>query len=320
MSGRALYTHPVRMKDPNSRNTSSSFSTTFVFAMVPSSSDPPRSGHGMAFMITPTKFPVEQSSSHFLGLLKSSSVGKPENHLFAVEFDTILNEDCQDINDNHVGVDLNDLNSVKAEIAGYRISNQLHEIDLNSGHNIQAWIDYDHMQQELNVTIVEAGSVRPKEPLISLKIMTLSNIFEEEMYVGFSAAPGTVVQDHCVLAWSFSTNGSSPELDISHLPSLIMRKDSNSRLIIEITTALVLVLSFLIAAGVFGRKRNKYRDVIEEWEMEYWPHRFKYKDLHIATKGFRDEQVLGCGGFGRVYKGVVPASGLEVAVKSIFKE
>ncbi|XP_057829149.2 L-type lectin-domain containing receptor kinase SIT2-like [Cryptomeria japonica] len=320
MSTRALYTQPVGMKHSNSRNTSSSFSTTFVFAMVPSSSDPPRSGQGMAFIITPTKYPVEQSSSHFLGLFNSSTIGKPYNHLFAVEFDTILNKEYLDINDNHVGVDLNDLKSVKSEPAGYWIDNQIHQLDLNSGQNIQAWIDYDHTRQQLNVTIVKSGSPRPQKPLISLKMTTLSNIFEEEMYVGFSAATGTVVEDHCIFAWSFTTNGSAPELDLSHLPSLIMRKDSNSRLIAAITTALILVLLLLVAAVVFWWKRNKYRDDPEEWEMEYWPHRFNYKDLHIATKGFRDEQVLGCGGFGRVYKGVLPANGLEVAVKSIFKE
>ncbi|XP_057829130.2 L-type lectin-domain containing receptor kinase SIT2 [Cryptomeria japonica] len=320
VSGRVLYAQPVQMKEPNSRNMSSSFSTTFVFAMVPSSSDPPRSGDGMAFIITPSKSPVEQSSSHFLGLLNTSNIGKPYNHLFAVEFDTIFNEEHLDINDNHVGVDLNDLHSVKSETAGYWIGSQIQELDLNSGHNIQAWIDYDHTQQRLNVTIVKAGSPRPQKPLISLKNMNLSNIFEEEMYVGFSAATGTVVEDHCVLAWSFSTNGSAPALDMSNLPSLFMRKSSNSRLIAAITTALVLVLLLLIAAAVFWWRRNKYRDDTEEWEMEYWPHRFNYKDLHIATKGFRDEQVLGSGGFGRVYKGVLPANGLEIAVKSIFKE
>lgn len=63
-----------------------------------------------------------------------------------------------------------------------------------------------------------------------------------------------------------------------------------------------------------------YRDFVEEWEVEYWPHRFKYKDLHVATKGFRDEQVLGCGGFGRVYKGVLPSNGLQIAVKRILRE
>ncbi|XP_057829070.2 L-type lectin-domain containing receptor kinase SIT2-like [Cryptomeria japonica] len=53
---------------------------------------------------------------------------------------------------------------------------------------------------------------------------------------------------------------------------------------------------------------------------EYWPHRFDYKDFYIATKGFKEDQVLGSGGFGQVYKGVLPVTGQEVAVKSIFGE
>ncbi|XP_057829161.2 L-type lectin-domain containing receptor kinase SIT2 [Cryptomeria japonica] len=321
VSGRVLYPQSVRMKDSNSTNTSSSFSTTFVFAMVPYSSDPSRSsGQGMAFLITPSKSPVEESSTQYLGLFNASNIGKAENHLFAIEFDTILNVDVQDKNDNHVGVDLNDLKSEEPETAGYWIGNRFHELDLKGGQNIQAWIDYDHTQQQLNVTIVEAGSLRPQKPLISLKNMTLSNIFEEEMYVGFSASTGTVVADHCVLAWSFSTDGSAPELDVSHLPSLIKRKKSNSRLIAGVTTALVLLLVLLVAAAIFSWKRNNYRNAKEDWETEYWPHSFDYKDLNIATKGFRDDQVLGSGGFGRVYKGVLPANGQEVAVKSIFRE
>ena len=33
------------------------------------------------------------------------------------------------------------------------------------------------------------------------------------------------------------------------------------------------------------------------------PHRFAYKELYNATKGFKEKQVLGSGGFGQVYKG-----------------
>lgn len=54
--------------------------------------------------------------------------------------------------------------------------------------------------------------------------------------------------------------------------------------------------------------------------MEYWPHRFNYKDLHIATKGFTDEELLGSGGFGKVYRGVLHTNGLQVAVKCILRE
>ncbi|KAH9297599.1 hypothetical protein KI387_029281, partial [Taxus chinensis] len=43
-------------------------------------------------------------------------------------------------------------------------------------------------------------------------------------------------------------------------------------------------------------------------------------ELRIATKGFADREVLGSGGSGRVYQGVLPGTGQEVAVKCINKE
>ncbi|XP_057839588.1 L-type lectin-domain containing receptor kinase S.1-like [Cryptomeria japonica] len=88
----------------------------------------------------------------------------------------------------------------------------------------------------------------------------------------------------------------------------------------DLITIVGLVLLAVVVALIVRWKRKQHRDIIEELEMEYWPHRFKYKDLHIATKGFRDEGVLGSGGFGRVYRGVLSTNSLQVAVKCILRE
>uniref|UniRef100_I1PFX9 Protein kinase domain-containing protein n=1 Tax=Oryza glaberrima TaxID=4538 RepID=I1PFX9_ORYGL len=68
----------------------------------------------------------------------------------------------------------------------------------------------------------------------------------------------------------------------------------------------------------FRRQRRAiYVELVEDWEVEFGPHRFAYKDLHKATKGFHDDMVLGVGGFGKVYKGVMSGSGIDVATKKI---
>lgn len=61
---------------------------------------------------------------------------------------------------------------------------------------------------------------------------------------------------------------------------------------------------------------QRYHERMEE----YWPHEFNYNDLHIAPKGFRDEELIRSGGFGQVYRGVLPTNGLQVAVKCILRE
>ncbi|KAB1206837.1 Lectin-domain containing receptor kinase VI.4 [Morella rubra] len=57
-----------------------------------------------------------------------------------------------------------------------------------------------------------------------------------------------------------------------------------------------------------------HHESLEEREMDY-PRRFRYKDLYAETKGFKESEVIRAGGFGEVYKGTLPATGSEVAVK-----
>jgi len=72
---------------------------------------------------------------------------------------------------------------------------------------------------------------------------------------------------------------------------------------------------FLDRASATSR-REEDSEVLEDWEMDC-PHRFRYKDLYVATNGFKESEVIGTGGFGSVYKGVLSTNGSEVAVKKI---
>ncbi|XVF08138.1 hypothetical protein REPUB_Repub06bG0200000 [Reevesia pubescens] len=320
--GHAFYPHLVNFK--NSTNGSvSSFSTTFVFAIV--SEYPNLSGHGIAFVIAPTKVLPGALPSQYLGLFNESNNGNATNHVVAVELDTIQSSEFFDINDNHVGIDINGLRSKNSSTAGYYedgSSREFKNLTLISGQRMQVWVEYHGLEKRMDVTLAPFNVPKPKTPLLSLS-SDLSSIINSEMYVGFSSSTGSVLTSHYVLGWSFKINGQAEELNLSQLPKLprLGPKKRSRFLTIGLPWILVsLVLGVVSGVVYFVRRKRKFAEVVEDWELEYGPHRFKFKDLYIATKGFKDKELLGAGGFGRVYRGVLPTNKLEVAVKRVSHE
>uniref|UniRef100_A0A2N9ENB6 non-specific serine/threonine protein kinase n=1 Tax=Fagus sylvatica TaxID=28930 RepID=A0A2N9ENB6_FAGSY len=326
--GRALYPEKIPTKKPNSSYVYP-FSTSFIFSMAPYKNT--LAGHGMVFIFVPVTGIEGAVSAQNLGLFNFTNNGNSKNRVFGVEFDVFKNQEFDDINANHVGIDMNSLKSKEAHDAGYWPNNNsdeksFKELKLNNGENYQVWIDYS--DSLLNVTMALAGLERPQRPLLSVSL-NLSDVFEDEMYVGFTGSTGQLVQSHKLLAWSFSNSNFllSEMLVTTGLPSFVLPKVSIFRskgFIAGITVGgfFGIVVCALFALFFIKRQRRKAREraEMEDWELEYWPHRITNQEIEAATKGFSEENVIGIGGNGKVYKGVLVGGGAEIAVKRISHE
>lgn len=316
--GHAFHPTPLHLRaSPDSHVRS--FSVAFVFGIVSSYTD--FSTHGLALVFTPGKSLPEGLTDQYLGLTSIQNDGKDSNHMFAVELDTVQNIEFHDISANHVGIDINGLSSVASKDAGYYDdkSGGFTNLSLISREAMQVWVDYDGDTMQINVTMAPLGTVKPKKPLV-FATTNLSSVLLEPSYIGFSSSTGPVNTQHYVLGLSFGMNGSLPAIDPTKLPKLPQFGSKPRSKVLEITLPLasaVLVLIIGSALIILVRRRMRYREVREDWEIEFGPHRFAYKDLFHATKGFKDKYLIGSGGFGMVYKGVLPTSGVQVAVKKV---
>ncbi|KAI3977062.1 hypothetical protein MKX01_029930 [Papaver californicum] len=321
--GHCFYSGPVQFYSNssssanmvNSTPTIVSFSTTFVFAIV---SENYASGQGLAFVIAPKIGLPGALPNQFLGLFSDSNNGNPANHVFAVELDTIRNIEY-DIDNNHVGIDINSLKSVRAESAKYYTDKNggYKNLSLTSGQAMQVWVEYDGSQKQLNVTIAPIKVRKPGVPLISMS-QDLSTILLDSMYVGFSSSTQTVETFHYILGWSFKINGVAQELKLSSLPELPKPEEKAMMLTILLSIIIPIVVIITICSGIFFfLRKKKFAELVEDWEQIYGTHRFSFKELYKATNGFGEAEIIGRGAFGEVYRGVLPTSRKEVAIKKV---
>ncbi|XP_076938401.1 L-type lectin-domain containing receptor kinase S.4-like [Bidens hawaiensis] len=317
--GHGFYPDPILFKNPDT-NKVVSFSTAFVFSIVPRYRK--LGGHGLAFTIAPTKDFIGAQPSQYLGLVNVTLNGKASNHLLAVEFDTVQDFEFRDISDNHVGVNINRMKSVNSTNAGFFIDGNSTKQDLclHSGKKIQAWIDYDADKHQLDVTL-SIYSNKPSTPILSVPV-DLSPTFQDYMYVGFSSSTGVLASSHYVYGWSFNMNEKAESLDLDLLPSLFQFKTNKKRFRIWFMASIIsafCIIVIIVAVYVTTKKFNN-TEVAEYWEHDLGPHPYSYKELKEATKGFSHKMLLGFGGSGKVYKGVLPDSKMDIAVKRISRQ
>ncbi|XP_037436755.1 L-type lectin-domain containing receptor kinase SIT2-like [Triticum dicoccoides] len=317
--GHAFYPPPLRLRDsPNGMV--QSFSTSFVFGII---SIYDLSSHGLTMLVAPSKDFSKATPVQYLGLVNGSNNGNTTNHIFAVELDTWQNTEFGDINNNHIGIDINGLSSVQSHPAGFfhDHNGMFKDLTLSSQEAMQVWVDYDREKIQIDVTMAPLDmATKPKRPTVSTRY-NLSTVLKDVAYIGFSSSTGKIKTRHYVLGWSFAMNGPAPVINVTMLPKLPRHHPKGNRswvleIVLPVATAAVL-LSLGTIAFLFVQRHLRYAQLRDSWEMEFGPHRFSYKDLYHATGGFEDRNLLGVGGFGRVYKGVLPRSRLKIAVKRV---
>ncbi|KAG2723780.1 hypothetical protein I3760_02G185800 [Carya illinoinensis] len=312
--GHGFYSHPIQFK--NASGEVMSFSTSFAFAIITQHGQ--RGGDGLAFTISPTKELLGGAPGPYLGLFNASNNGNFSNHVFAVEMDTVKDSEFGDIDDNHVGIDINSVSSNKSvHIIRFKGSpTNKEELNLKSGQVIQAWVIYNSQTSEL-VVKVSPDSAQPRSVLLSGQV-NLSEVLQESMYVGFSASTGSSASSHYILGWSFEMNGESKNLYLDKLPNLPTipgTKRNRTGLIVGVSVSGALTVILGTALAFYIVRRSGKADVVEAWEHDIGPHRFSYNELKKATRGF--SELIGSGGFGRVYKGTLTNTDTQVAVKRI---
>lgn len=100
-------------------------------------------------------------------------------------------------------------------------------------------------------------------------------------------------------------------LNLDGLPVMPIEKSPRNNVKarkVLIATFYVLLLFLLMALGsIFLYRRMTKFEHLEDWELDC-PRRFRYWDLYKATNGFKESEIIGIGGFGTVYRGVIPTN------------
>uniref|UniRef100_A0A0E0LYU9 Protein kinase domain-containing protein n=1 Tax=Oryza punctata TaxID=4537 RepID=A0A0E0LYU9_ORYPU len=295
-SSRALFPLPL----PFPRN--ASFSTSFVFAS-PAAARPASS---LSILLLPD-------------LLAEGLAAKNRSLPLEVTFDASRN--------------LVSASSAGVDVAG----NSTAAVDLRNGNEVGSWVVYDASLPRLEVFVSHA-SLRPPTPALAADASSIAARFAEFMFVGFevtsSSGNGSSDGGFLIQSWTFQTSGmpavdpasrslhnvsdsvdSAPALD-----SLAGRHKDGRRRRLALGLGIPLPIVFLGAVTVFVVMSLKkwgsgFKKGLGAKAAVGKPRQYTYQDLFSATKGFDPSLVVGCGGFGTVYKAVCPCSGVTYAVK-----
>lgn len=154
---RLLYNERVRMKDTAS-GAAALFHTAFTFQITGLDYFTfDAHGDGLALTFESNNNFTGQGGGKSLCLLSFANNGQASNRLFAVEFDTFLNCRWNNTSDNHIGVDINSVNSTWSyNLCGRTVRKCLY---LCNGGYFTAWINYNAQSHKLVIFLQTAQCI-----------------------------------------------------------------------------------------------------------------------------------------------------------------
>ncbi|PUZ67179.1 hypothetical protein GQ55_3G412400 [Panicum hallii var. hallii] len=341
--GSAFYSKPLNFSSDNASagDGGASFSTTFVFAITTDATMDLLETYGMTFVLSSTMELHHMYNSSGQYIVPPGIVGNnskiDDQFFFAVEF--------SGNDENHIDIEVKSMVFVDSLIKNfYRSNSKFESSELSSGKPMQVWVEYDSQLQKLNITLEEFDEfhmTKPQSlPQFSFSVNLSSLISDSDfVYAGFSAI-GQTNCSHYVIGWSFMLNGKAPLLNkialnqvLASLPVENKQKQnhiSNNKHMgvgiplsvllptASLVTVALVVFVVLVSYNIKSWMKGKFGHGMYEIECEMPS--FTYKELSSATSRFNKKMILGEGGFGKVYKGVLGLSKQSIAIKRVSPE
>ncbi|XWS11181.1 hypothetical protein CRYUN_Cryun38cG0061800 [Craigia yunnanensis] len=310
--GQVICTEPVRLQDFGTKQLAD-FTTHFSFIIDTLGPDHHDYGDGIVFFIVPVGFQSpENSGGGGLGMFPNtlmSELSQQKHQIVQVEFDSYADSDRWDPPYEHVGININSLNS-----SVYTPWNA----SFHSGDTADVWISYNASTKKLSVSWSYQATFNPQEnSTLSLHVDLREVLPLEWVKVGIGAATGLFYESHILNSWQFNSSLDSRETKGAQTDKI--------KIVILCFGALI-VGSVVAYFTIWGRNKLQNKQnfntegisliwIIHDLERGAGPRRISYRDLVLATNNFSDDRKLGQGGFGAVYKGHLTELDIDVVVK-----